>query len=110
MSPGAKHLELLAQQVTPLRHPYSEFEISQAMVIANDLRYPRAGVRQQADGDWLVLVWYAPQVVRCDDEPMIFGDRDIALNVAVYEAHQAREEQLPEHQVLLEGIPRRWVA
>lgn len=110
MTPGAKHKELLAQQVTPLRHPYSEFEISHKTVIANDLRYPRAGVRRQADGDWLVMVWYAPQVVRHDDVPMVFESRHIALNIAVFEANKAREDQLPAHQVLLEGTPRRWAA
>lgn len=109
-SAGARHKQLLAARPAPLRHPYSEFEISQKTAIANELRYPRAGVRQQADGKWLVLVWYAPQVVRKDDIPLTYWSRMTALQTAKDEADEARHDQLPTHQVRLHGVSRKWAA
>lgn len=108
MSPGAKHKELLAQMPTPLRHPYSEFELSMKTVIARDLCYPRAGVRRQADGKWRVMVWYAPRVVRYDEDAMVFPSPLEAFMEAREETHKARTSQHPAHQLLLQGTSK-WV-
>lgn len=101
-----RHQELLAAQPAALRHPYSEFPLSMKTVIDNDLCYPRAGVRRQPDGQWRVMVWYAPGVVRYDSEPLVFPSPLEAFHEARQEVHKARTAQQPAHQVHLQGVAK----
>ncbi|WP_343317748.1 hypothetical protein AAFM46_10895 [Arthrobacter sp. TMP15] len=110
MNPVTRHKEILAAKAVPLRHPFSEFQLSMATTIARDLRYPRAGVRRQADGQWLLQVWYAPQVVRHDLEPLTYSSPLGAFVDAQRKIYAARAQQHPAGQLWLRGTTREMTA
>lgn len=103
MSPGAKHKELMAAMPAPLRNAHSAFPIKAKTFLANDLEYPRAGVRQQVDGKWLLQIWYSPNAVRIDRPAKIFGTRAAAVNDGRREVHALRSRRHPAGQLHLRG-------
>lgn len=106
LSPGARHKLLLAEQPEPTQHAYSAFSIRSRTVIANDLAYPRAGVRQLPDGPWLLQLWYAPDTVRIDTKPLTFTTRVAAFISGQHEVHAARDRDHPSGQIHLRGVAR----
>ncbi|POH58895.1 hypothetical protein [Arthrobacter glacialis] len=106
LSPGARHKLLLAKQPEPTQHAYSAFSIRARTVIAQDLSYPRAGVRQLPDGPWLLQLWYAPDTVRTDAEPLTFSTRVAAFISGQHEVHAARDREPPAGQIHLRGVAR----
>lgn len=93
MTAGAKHKQLLAANPAPLRHSRAGFPISTKTMIEKDREYPRAGVRQQHDGLWFLQLWYAPKVVRVDEEPLTYDSQ-----------HAARSRKHPAGQLHLRGV------
>lgn len=55
------------------RSPEAPFRLRQ------DVKYPRAGVRQTPSGEWLLTCWDADRIVRVIDEP-VFKDRITAFD------------------------------
>lgn len=106
MNPETRHKALLAALPVPRCRPYSEFQLSMTTVIARDLRYPRAGVRRQANGKWLLQIWYAPKVVRHDPYPMTYTSALGAFRSGQREVHAARANQHPAGQLWLRGTPQ----
>lgn len=50
-----------------------------APFLVKDARYPRAGVRQTEDGQWLLTCWDGDRIVHVIDEP-VFDDRVTAFD------------------------------
>lgn len=106
LTAGARHKLLLAKQPEPSQHAYSQFSIRPKTLIAKDLEYPRAGVRQLPEGDWLLQLWYAPDTVRIDAEPLTFSTRMAAFISGQHEVHAARDRDHPAGQTWLRGIAK----
>lgn len=104
MSPGEKHKELLAQMPAPLRHAAAPFPITTRTAIAKDLAYPRAGIRLQPDGKWLMQIWFAPDLVRVDPRPLTHTTRLGALRDGQRQTYAARSRAHPAGQIHLRGV------
>lgn len=59
---------------SPRRTPVSPF-----LCVADDVKYPRAGVRQTDDGRWMLSLWDGDRIVHVIDEP-VFDDRKAAFD------------------------------
>ncbi len=99
----------MAQRVAPLRHPAAPFPLTFAFRVETYQRtgegiYPRAGVRLQPDGLWLLQMWFGPDVVRVDPEPLTHISRQAAVKAAQIDTHAARSQQHPAGQIHLRGI------
>ena len=57
----------------PRRSPISPFTHKE------DVKYPRAGVRQTADARWMLSLWDGDRIVHVIDEP-VFDDRKQAFD------------------------------
>lgn len=101
---GARHKQLLAANLAPLRHSRAGFPISTKTMIEKDREYPRAGVRQQHDGLWFLQLWYAPKVVRVDEEPLTYDSQHAAVTAGKREVHAARSRKHPAGQLHLRGV------
>ncbi|ALV45812.1 hypothetical protein MB46_10305 [Arthrobacter alpinus] len=108
MSPGAKHKELLALNPAPLRHASAAFPIKTKTWIAKDRAYPRAAVRLQPDGKWLLQLWYTPTMVRMDKEPLTYSSRLAAVLSGQIQVHADRSRKHPAGQLHLRGVSGLW--
>lgn len=104
MTAGARHKQLMARRPSPLRHPAAEFPLTFKFRLASERVYPRAGVRLQPDGKWLLQVWVAPEVLRIDPDPLTHDTRLAAFVAGQREAHASRDRKHPAGQVHLRGI------
>lgn len=101
---GAKHKQLLAASPAPLRHSRASFPIRTKTMIEKDREYPRAGVRRQHDGLWFLQLWYAPNLVRVDEDPLTYETQFAAVTAGKREAHAVRSRKHPAGQVHLRGV------
>lgn len=101
MTAGAKHKELMALQPPPLRHPAAPFPISTKTWVAKERAYPRAGVRLQPDGKWLMQVWYTTGLLRLDEEPLTHDTPHAAFLAAQRDVHAVRAHKNPAGQLHL---------
>lgn len=107
MSPGAKHKELLAtHHARPLRHPASEFPLTFQFRLNAKALYPRAAIRLQPDGKWLLQVWVAPETMRVDPRPLTHATRLGAFLDGQRQVHAARARIHPAGQLWLRGIAK----
>lgn len=106
MTPGVKHKALMAARPAPLRHPAAEFPLTFRFRVDADHLYPRAAVRRQPDGKWLLQVWVAPEVVRRDDEPLTHDTRRAAFVAGQREVHAMRAQRHPAGQLWLRGVAK----
>lgn len=106
MSPGAKHKELMAARPAPRRHPAAEFPLTFQFRANSKVVYPRAAVRLQPDGKWLLQVWVAPEVVRNDPKPLTHDTRLAAFVAGQREVHALRTQRHPAGQLWLRGIAK----
>lgn len=105
MKPGTRHKELMAQQQPPLRHPAAEFPLTFLFRLNSKQLYPRAAVRLQPDGKWLLQVWVGYGEVRIDPDPLTHPTRPAAFIAGQREVHAARARKHPAGQIHL-GIPK----
>jgi hypothetical protein len=63
----------LAPMASPRRSPDAPF------VGGDQVKYPRAGVRQTSEGTWLLTCWDGESIVHVIDEP-VFDDRVTAFD------------------------------
>lgn len=113
MSAGAKHKLLLSKHPAPKRHAAAPFPLTFKFRVdkyrtKGEGIYPRAGVRVQPDGKWLLQIWYSVDVVRIDEDQLTHDTRRAAFTAGQHAVHAARTQKHPAGQswLRLRGVAK----